>query len=317
MALGFFDLGLARVGRRRTSGSSKSVIDQISARLDGKSTYTSPWATAFSVGRLDDPDAGYYFSSDRHWLFLFVQQRREEGNFADSRGTIEAIRGTIARLRRDFPDVRAGVTGGPAISNDEMVTAFDDSKVATFLAFALTLGLLVVGFRRIVKPLLHAGDAGREPGLVARDHHPRRRPPQHLLGDVHLHRGGHRHRLRDLLPLPLPGGAVAAADAGRRPPPDGRAGGPGHAAQRPRGDGRVLRADAHRFPGHPGVRLRGGRRHPDGVPVDGHPLPGPPRAGGSRPGRAVAGGARRRWLRARWLERIISIARRSWRRRRP
>ncbi len=152
MALGFFDLGLGG------SGSTdlrflEAVIDQISARLDGTSAYTSPWTSAFSVGRLDDPDAGYYFSSDRHWLFLFVQQRREEGNFADNRETIADIRETIAGLRRDFPDVRAGVTGGPAISNDEMTTAFDDSKVATVLAFALTLGLLVVGFRRVVKPL--------------------------------------------------------------------------------------------------------------------------------------------------------------------
>jgi len=152
MALGFFDVGLS------ASGSTdlrflESVIDQMSARLDGKSAFTSPWATAFSVGRLDDPDAGYYFSSDKHLLFLFVKQRREEGSFRDSRRAIEVIRGTIARLGRDFPDVRAGVTGGPAISNDEMATAFDDSKVATCLAFALTLGLLVVGFRRVVKPL--------------------------------------------------------------------------------------------------------------------------------------------------------------------
>ena len=35
-----------------------------------------------------------------------------------------------------------------------MSTAFDDSKVATGLAFAFTLGLLVVAFRRVVKPLL-------------------------------------------------------------------------------------------------------------------------------------------------------------------
>ena len=81
----------------------ESTIDQISARLDGKSTYASPWATAFSVGRLDDPDAGYFFSSDRHWLFLFVKQRREEGNFAESRGTIEAIRGIIRRLAARVP----------------------------------------------------------------------------------------------------------------------------------------------------------------------------------------------------------------------
>ena len=46
------------------------------------------------------------------------------------------------------------MTGGPAISNDEMVTAFDDSKVATLLAFAFTMVLLVGAFRRVVKPVL-------------------------------------------------------------------------------------------------------------------------------------------------------------------
>ena len=153
MALGFIDLGLG--GQQSTDlRFLDSLIDQISARLDGDSRYTSPWAAAFSVGRLDDPDVGYFFSSDRQWLFLFVRQRREEGNFADSRGTIEAIRRTIAGLRREFPDVRAGVTGGPAISNDEMATAFDDSKTATYLAFAFTMALLLAAFRRPVKPVL-------------------------------------------------------------------------------------------------------------------------------------------------------------------
>ena len=152
MALGFFDLGLS--GEQSTDlRVLESLIDQISARFDGQTTYVSPWSSAFSAGRFDDPDAGYYFSADRHWLFLFVQQQRQEGNFAENRGTIEAVRHTIARLGRDFPDVRAGVTGGPAISNDEMATALDDSKVATVLAFGLTLGLLVIGFRSIVKPL--------------------------------------------------------------------------------------------------------------------------------------------------------------------
>ena len=153
MALGFFDLGLGGGGQTDLR-FLESTIDQISARLDGKSTYTSPWTTAFSVGRLDDPDAGYFFSSDRHWLFLFVRQTRQDGNFAESRGTIDAIRRTIARLGPEFPGVQAGVTGGPAISNDEMVTAFDDSKVATLLAFGFTLVLLIGAFRRVVKPML-------------------------------------------------------------------------------------------------------------------------------------------------------------------
>jgi hopanoid biosynthesis associated RND transporter like protein HpnN len=153
MVLGFFDLGLGS-GTATDLRFLESTIDQIAARLDGKSTYTSPWATAFSVGRLDDPDAGYFFSADGHWLFLFVKQQREEGNFTESRGTIEALRGTIRRLQPQFPGVRAGVTGGPAISNDEMATAFDDSKVATILAFSFTMLLLIGAFRRVVKPVL-------------------------------------------------------------------------------------------------------------------------------------------------------------------
>jgi hopanoid biosynthesis associated RND transporter like protein HpnN len=150
MVVGFFDIGL---GGQQSSDLRflESVIDQITARLDGRAAYTSPWATAFSVGRLDDPDAGYFFSADRHWLFVLVQ---DDGNYAEKRRSIATIRSAIARLAGEFPDVQAGVTGSPAISNDEMATAFADSKVATALAFVLTLILLVVAFRRLFTPLL-------------------------------------------------------------------------------------------------------------------------------------------------------------------
>jgi uncharacterized protein len=153
MMVGFIDLGF---GGRASPDLDfvNALLDQIGGALDGDVPYVSPWAAAFSLGRLDDPDVGYFFSSDRQWLFVFVKQRREEGTFADSRGTIEAMRQTIGGLRRDFPDVHAGVTGGPTISNDEMVTALDDSTVATLLALGLTMALLLAAFRRPVKPIL-------------------------------------------------------------------------------------------------------------------------------------------------------------------
>ena len=260
MALGFFDVGLRGSGGATDLRFLESVIDQISARLDGQATYTSPWSTAFSVGRLDEPDAGYFFSSDKHWLFLFVQQRREEGNFTDSRSTIEAIRRTIAALRPDFPDVEAGVTGGPAISNDEMSSAFADSEVASILASVLTMALLIGAFRSVVKPVLLMATLTVSLGVVDGHHHAGHRPPEHLLGDVHLHRGGHRRGLRGVLALSLRGGARGRADGRRRRPPDGRAGRRRAAAGSPHRDGRLPRADAHRLPGHPGVRVRVGRR---------------------------------------------------------
>src|SRR5262249_61024891 len=42
-------------------------------------------------------------------------------------------------------------------SNDEMTTAFGDSKLATALAFGLTLTLLLAAFRRFVTPVLILG----------------------------------------------------------------------------------------------------------------------------------------------------------------
>jgi hopanoid biosynthesis associated RND transporter like protein HpnN len=153
MVLGFFDLGLGG----KEAGDLRflqQLLRQMEDRLDGSSRFVSPWAAAFSLGRLDDPDAGYFFSRNRRLLFVFVEQRREEGDFAENRDRIRAIRSAVARLGAEFPRVRAGVTGAPALSNDEMVAAFDDGKLSSILALVLTLLLLIAAFRRVVAPLL-------------------------------------------------------------------------------------------------------------------------------------------------------------------
>ncbi|MFQ5520971.1 MAG: MMPL family transporter, partial [Candidatus Methylomirabilia bacterium] len=102
----------------------------------------------------EEADSGYFLSDDETLLFILVEQTSKEGTFTDNRETIAAIRTAIADLREDFPGVRAGVTGSPALSNDEMTTAFSDSEVATLLAFALTLGFLLLMFWRVGKPML-------------------------------------------------------------------------------------------------------------------------------------------------------------------
>ena len=156
MALGFLDLGLGRT----SAGDLRfidAILDEAVARLDGKTRKTgivSPWSLALSGSGLGQQDAGWFFSADRRLLFVFVKTESVEGDFTDSREQIELIRSTIGRLRRQFPGVEAGVTGSPAISNDEMVTAFADSARAGVLSTLLTLGLILVAFRRVVKPIL-------------------------------------------------------------------------------------------------------------------------------------------------------------------
>jgi hypothetical protein len=153
MALGFVDFG---VGTERQADLRfiDALLDQIGARLDGKATYVSPWSIALSGDGVGRADAGWFFSPDRRLLFVFVEANAVEGAFIDNGERIALIRATIARLRRDVPGVEAGVTGSPAISNDEMVTAFADSARAGVLSALLTLGLVLVAFRRVVKPLL-------------------------------------------------------------------------------------------------------------------------------------------------------------------
>jgi hopanoid biosynthesis associated RND transporter like protein HpnN len=152
IALGFFDVGL-----ERSSGDLRfvdAILDEAIARIDGKAGRGSPWARALSESDLRRSDAGWFFSADRRLLFMFVKADSVEGDFTDNRERIELIRSTIARLRPEFPGVDAGVTGSSAISNDEMITAFADSARAGLLSSVLTLGLILVAFRRVVKPML-------------------------------------------------------------------------------------------------------------------------------------------------------------------
>jgi uncharacterized protein len=157
---GLLDLGLSS----GPAGDSKGALDlrfvgdvvqHISTRLDRPTPYKSPWGGLFSVGSEEDAaSAGYFLSDDQRLLFILAEPRSERGSFTGNRAAIDGVRATVASLKKEFPDVEVGVTGKPALSNDEMVAAFRDSERAGMVAFALTLGLLLVGFWRIGKPLL-------------------------------------------------------------------------------------------------------------------------------------------------------------------
>lgn len=152
-ALGFIDLGLdAGVRERFDPGFVRTLVDVIADGLAGHAV-GSPWERVFTSAD-DDARSGYFLSRDKKLLFVFVEPRREGANFTDNERFIGDIRRVIGELHQQYPDVAAGATGTPALSNDEMVTAFHDSAAATVLSFVLTLGLLLAVFRRALEPLL-------------------------------------------------------------------------------------------------------------------------------------------------------------------
>lgn len=151
---GFLDLGL-ETGSRGASDLRfiEDLVEQMMARLDRPAPYHSPWGALFSTPT-EAPGAGYFLSDDQRLLFVLAEPESERGSFTGDRRAIEATRRVIATLQADFPHVRVGVTGKPALSNDEMTAAFQDSQHATLLAFALTLALLVGAFLQVAKPVL-------------------------------------------------------------------------------------------------------------------------------------------------------------------
>jgi uncharacterized protein len=157
---GLLDLGLSSGPAGDSKGALDlrfvgDIVEQISTRLDRRTPYTSPWGGLFSVGSEEDAaSAGYFLSDDQRLLFILAEPRSVRGSFTGNRAAIDGVRATVASLKTEFPDVEVGVTGKPALSNDEMVAAFRDSERAGMVAFALTLVLLLVGFWRIGKPLL-------------------------------------------------------------------------------------------------------------------------------------------------------------------
>ena len=153
-----FDLGLRDSDLPVDVRFLRVLLDQVSTRLERPAPYRSPWATLFSFGADRPADAGYFLSEDKSLLFILVETPEgRKGSFVGDQESIGAIRAAIARLAPVFPNVRAGVTGAPALSNDEMSAAFRDSELATGLAFALTLLLMTLAFSRIGKPLLMLG----------------------------------------------------------------------------------------------------------------------------------------------------------------
>jgi hopanoid biosynthesis associated RND transporter like protein HpnN len=150
----FIDLGLSEGKGASDLKFVQDLVALIGSRLDRPGPYQSPFGTLFAVPGADSPGAGYFLSEDQRLLFILAEPESQRGSFTGDQRAIEGIRGVVASLKREFPDVAVGVTGKPVLSNDEMVAAFRDSEHATLLAFALTLGLLLAALLRFGKPVL-------------------------------------------------------------------------------------------------------------------------------------------------------------------
>jgi uncharacterized protein len=125
----------------------RDLLTQMLERIDG-GPYRSPWVSLIAAPTLA-PDGGYFLSHDRRLLYVVIDLVEVPRTFAMEQAAILAVRGAIANLRQEFPSIQAGVTGAPALFSDELSAATRDGEIASVLALLLTLGLLMLAFRRL------------------------------------------------------------------------------------------------------------------------------------------------------------------------
>lgn len=121
----------------------------LSGRTSDRGVTTMPISDDPSL----DPD-GYLFSPDGSMLYLQIMPLKSMGTLDQIEKPIQETREILATELGDFPQLRAGITGLPAIYSDEMATTSRDMTRASILAMALIGVLFAVMLRSIVRPLL-------------------------------------------------------------------------------------------------------------------------------------------------------------------
>ena len=126
-----------------------ALLGGMSEGLDGR-PYRSPWVTVVAAPVPALANNGYFFSDDNRLLYVVIDLAEAPRTFAAERAAVLDIRRAVTSLRPEFPSVEAGVTGVPALFTDELSATSRDGEIASVVSMVLTLGLLLLAFRRIV-----------------------------------------------------------------------------------------------------------------------------------------------------------------------
>lgn len=122
--------------------------------------YRSPLRSLFGTGNFDLSQEGYFWEADKRLLLAFVLPNKIGNGIERTLEPLDRLRRLITEVRKDFPDVNAGVTGEDALNNDEMETASNDMSVATWLSFGGVLAVMVLFFRGVRRPTIELVSLG-------------------------------------------------------------------------------------------------------------------------------------------------------------
>lgn len=138
---------------RADLGLLNALLRQLDDALSGSGSFASPWSEWLGAGK-EPVSEGYLLTEDKRYLVLLAKLRgTNEQTLVPKREAIRRIRATLAEIGHAYPGIQAGVTGPDALASDEIVTAQQDSTVATLLSFTVSVALFFLLWKGVAVPL--------------------------------------------------------------------------------------------------------------------------------------------------------------------
>lgn len=100
-----------------------------------------------------DPD-GYLVTKNKKFVICLIMPAKDYGTLAVIEEPLKRIRNAIDETRREFPGVKAGLTGRPVLAADEMATSSRDMNLATVMSIIAVAVVFIIAFRSAARPLL-------------------------------------------------------------------------------------------------------------------------------------------------------------------
>jgi hopanoid biosynthesis associated RND transporter like protein HpnN len=138
-----------------------SSLTALADRLEGK---TAPKAAKFGNFMAENSELGklkkeaalheYISFEEGKILIIDVPSPNKEASMGNHAYAIKPMREAIQKARAAFPDIEIGLTGEPALSEDQDYATTHDSTISSIATFVLITLLFFISFREFTRPIL-------------------------------------------------------------------------------------------------------------------------------------------------------------------
>ena len=139
-------------GEQAAIVTNMTLLDAILGGMNGDTGADAslPWNSLNPIGQQGGVMGDGYLASD-NGKYLLMQVAPGDG-VKDGPDPVAVIQAQVNAVRAQFPGLEAGMTGGPALAYAEASSTQHDMMLASILAVAGLIALLVIPFRGVVEP---------------------------------------------------------------------------------------------------------------------------------------------------------------------